>query len=242
MGPGARAARLHLDHQGPPRGVGAAGRLRAQPPQGAAPGGADLARRQRLHAGALAARLAPQPPRVRRSRDRVRAHPARPPRRLAGAACARLLDARELARRPEQRVLIHHEEFGERLLGVLAGYLLYAFPEQFTSGPNAVVAIEKITGRQLGAAGREIVAVTVDEGSSQPCRKALPDMGLRDASSIDGPARARRARRAPRGADAPAAVRGRRRAARRPDRGERVRRRSTTPSTTARCARRSAAS
>jgi hypothetical protein len=47
---------------------------------------------------------------------------------------------------------------------VLAGYLLYAFPEQFTSGPNAVVAIEKITGRQLGAAGREIVAVTVEEG------------------------------------------------------------------------------
>ena len=47
---------------------------------------------------------------------------------------------------------------------VLAGYLLYAFPEQFTTGPNAVVAIEKITGRQLGAAGREIVAVTVEEG------------------------------------------------------------------------------
>ena len=65
---------------------------------------------------------------------------------------------------PRERVLIHHEEFGDRLLGVLAGYLLYAFPEQFTTGPNAVVAIEKITGRQLGAAGREIVAVTVEEG------------------------------------------------------------------------------
>ena len=65
---------------------------------------------------------------------------------------------------PEQRVLIHHEEFGERLLGVLAGYLLFAFPQQFRSGPNAVVAIERITGRQLGAAGREIVSITVNEG------------------------------------------------------------------------------
>jgi hypothetical protein len=65
---------------------------------------------------------------------------------------------------PEERVLVHHEEFGERLLGVLAGYLLYAFPDVFTTGPRAAVAIEQITGRQLGSAGREIVTVTVEEG------------------------------------------------------------------------------
>ncbi|MFM8304415.1 MAG: hypothetical protein ACKOA9_08985 [Actinomycetota bacterium] len=65
---------------------------------------------------------------------------------------------------PEERVLVHHEEFGERLLGVLAGYLMYAFPEVFTSGPEAAVAVEQITGRQLGAAGRAIVQVSVDEG------------------------------------------------------------------------------
>jgi len=65
---------------------------------------------------------------------------------------------------PDERVLVHHEEFGERLLGVLAGFLLYAFPEVFTTGPDAAVAIERITGRQLGAAGREIVALTVDAG------------------------------------------------------------------------------
>ena len=65
---------------------------------------------------------------------------------------------------PDARVLVHHEEFGERLLGVLAGYLLYAFPDVFTTGPEAAVAIERITGRQLGAAGRELVAVTVEEG------------------------------------------------------------------------------
>lgn len=65
---------------------------------------------------------------------------------------------------PAERVLVHHEEFGERLLGVLAGYLLFARPDVFASGPQAVVAVERITGRQLGAAGREIVAVTVEEG------------------------------------------------------------------------------
>jgi len=60
---------------------------------------------------------------------------------------------------PEERVLVHHEEFGE-----LAGYLMYAFPDVFTSGPEAAVAVERITGRQLGAAGREIVQVSVEEG------------------------------------------------------------------------------
>jgi hypothetical protein len=62
---------------------------------------------------------------------------------------------------PTERVLIHHEEFGDRLLGVLAGYLLYA--GFVTEGPHAVVVIERITGRQLGATAREVVAATVEE-------------------------------------------------------------------------------
>ena len=57
--------------------------------------------------------------------------------------------------------LIHHEEFGDRLLGVLAGYLLYA--GFVTEGPHAVVVIERITERQLGATAREVVAATVEE-------------------------------------------------------------------------------
>jgi hypothetical protein len=62
---------------------------------------------------------------------------------------------------PNEKVLIHHEEFGDRLLGVLAGYLLYT--GLVAEGPHAVVVIEKITGRQLGATAREIVAITVEE-------------------------------------------------------------------------------
>jgi hypothetical protein len=60
-----------------------------------------------------------------------------------------------------ERVLMHHEEFADRLLGVVAGFLLYQ--GVVSEGPHAIVVLEKITGRQLGSVGREIVAVTVDE-------------------------------------------------------------------------------
>ncbi|HZP30401.1 MAG TPA: hypothetical protein VFC99_15710 [Acidimicrobiia bacterium] len=71
---------------------------------------------------------------------------------------------------PAEKVLVHHEEFGERLMGVLAGFLLYT--GKVTEGPHAIVVIEKITGRQLGAAGREIVAVTIEEGIARDRRPA----------------------------------------------------------------------
>ena len=57
---------------------------------------------------------------------------------------------------------MHHEEFGDRLLGVVAGFLLYS--GLVHEGPHAIVVLEKLTGRQLGSVGREIVAVTVNEG------------------------------------------------------------------------------
>ena len=67
---------------------------------------------------------------------------------------------------PVERVLIHHEEFGERLMGVLAGFLLYAGVVQ--EGAHAIVMMEKITGRELGAPGREIVAAAVTSGLVRP--------------------------------------------------------------------------
>lgn len=69
---------------------------------------------------------------------------------------------------PSERVLIHHEEFGERLIGVLAGYLL--FTGIVSQGPHAIVLIEKITGRELGAPGREVVAATLEAGLGHPSR------------------------------------------------------------------------
>jgi hypothetical protein len=60
-----------------------------------------------------------------------------------------------------ERVLIHHEEFGERLLGVLSGYLIYT--GVLIEAPHAIVAMEKMTGRELGSLGREIVATVAEE-------------------------------------------------------------------------------
>jgi hypothetical protein len=75
---------------------------------------------------------------------------------------------------PAERVLMHHEEFGDRLLGVVAGFLLYS--GLVHEGPHAIVVLEKLTGRQLGSVGREIVAVTVNEGLFRYPRPAPPPL------------------------------------------------------------------
>jgi hypothetical protein len=62
---------------------------------------------------------------------------------------------------PNEKILIHHEEFGDRLLGVLGGYLLFC--GLVDTGPHAISIMEKLTGRNLGAEGREIISVTIDE-------------------------------------------------------------------------------
>jgi hypothetical protein len=69
---------------------------------------------------------------------------------------------------PTERVLLHHEEFGDRLLGVIAGYLFYS--GLVDEGPHAIVAGERLAGRELGATGREIVAVTVEENIVRSAR------------------------------------------------------------------------
>jgi hypothetical protein len=69
---------------------------------------------------------------------------------------------------PAEKVFLHHEEFGDRVLGELAGYLVYSGLVQ--EGPHAISVIEKITGRNLGADGREMVAVTIAENLRRPAR------------------------------------------------------------------------
>jgi len=62
---------------------------------------------------------------------------------------------------PEQTIIVHLEEFGDRLCGVLSGYLLFA--GLVDTGPIAISVIERLTGKQMGPPGREIVSVTLDE-------------------------------------------------------------------------------
>ena len=55
------------------------------------------------------------------------------------------------------KVIVHHDELGDRLEGAMAGYLVFVglVPEE----PRAVAIVEHVLQRQMGPAGREIVAV-----------------------------------------------------------------------------------
>lgn len=85
--------------------------------------------------------------------------------RVGGDLAARLpevyMTIADLLDDPDQRVLVHLEEFGDRLCGVLAGYLLYA--GLVDTGPLAVSIVERLTQRQMGPPGREVVSVTLEE-------------------------------------------------------------------------------
>ena len=56
-------------------------------------------------------------------------------------------------------VLVHQEELGDRISGLMAGYLLWA--GLLPSGPQAISVVERIVDRQMGPAGRELVALSV---------------------------------------------------------------------------------
>ena len=59
-----------------------------------------------------------------------------------------------------EKVLIHQDELGDRLAGLMAGYLLWS--GLVPQGPHAITIIEQIVERQLGAAGRELVAMSAN--------------------------------------------------------------------------------
>lgn len=54
-----------------------------------------------------------------------------------------------------RKLVLHGDELSERLIGFLAGYLVWnaMVPEP----PRAIALIEHITGRQIGADGRQLV-------------------------------------------------------------------------------------
>jgi hypothetical protein len=67
-----------------------------------------------------------------------------------------------------ERILLHQEELGDRLMGVVAGYLRWS--GMVPSGPQAIAVVEKILARQMGPAGRELVAMapTLDGHATEP--------------------------------------------------------------------------
>jgi hypothetical protein len=56
-----------------------------------------------------------------------------------------------------ERILIHGEEVNDRLMGVVAGYLRWS--GMVPSSPQTIAVVEKLLHRQMGPAGRELVAL-----------------------------------------------------------------------------------
>jgi hypothetical protein len=73
--------------------------------------------------------------------------------------------------RTGERILVHQDELGDRIMGVMAGYIRWSgmLPE----GPRAIAVVEQILSRQMGSAGRRLVAMV----DSLPARKVPPDPG-----------------------------------------------------------------
>ena len=55
-----------------------------------------------------------------------------------------------------EKLVMHQEEVGDRICGLVAGYLLWARLVPY--GPQAISITERLTERQLGPHGRELVA------------------------------------------------------------------------------------
>jgi hypothetical protein len=55
-----------------------------------------------------------------------------------------------------ERVLVHQEELGDGVVGAVAGFLLWS--GRLPGGPQAIAVAERLSGRQLGPNGRELVS------------------------------------------------------------------------------------
>jgi len=59
-----------------------------------------------------------------------------------------------------ERILVHAEEVNDRLMGVVAGYLRWS--GMVVSSPQTIAVVEQLLHRQMGPAGRELVALAPD--------------------------------------------------------------------------------
>jgi hypothetical protein len=62
--------------------------------------------------------------------------------------------------RKGEHLLVHQDELGDRLMGAVAGYILWSgiLPD----GPRSIAVVEQILSRQMGSAGRVLVALVPD--------------------------------------------------------------------------------
>ena len=75
-----------------------------------------------------------------------------------------------------ERILVHQEELGDRTVGVVAGYLLWS--GRLPSGPQAITALEHMTGHALGPSGRELVSYAAQlSAAGSGARPRVPASG-----------------------------------------------------------------
>lgn len=65
-----------------------------------------------------------------------------------------------------EKLLMHQEEVGDRLMGVVGGFLLFA--GLMEDGPQTIVVVERLLGRQMGPPGRELIALAPELRSPRP--------------------------------------------------------------------------
>jgi hypothetical protein len=65
-----------------------------------------------------------------------------------------------------EKLVMHQEEVGDRICGLVAGYLLWA--RLVPHGPQAISITERLTERQLGPHGRELVATAEQLRDEKP--------------------------------------------------------------------------
>jgi hypothetical protein len=85
-----------------------------------------------------------------------------------------------------EKLLLHQEELGDRVQGIMAGYLVYG--GLVPSAAQAISILERINQRQMGPAGRELVAIAVElaprtarGGDGAPAAARKPGAGRRPA-------------------------------------------------------------
>ncbi len=78
---------------------------------------------------------------------------------LAGPLSQLYPSMREWLREGE-KLLVHQDELGDRVMGIIAGYLRWSglIPDE----PRAITAAEQLLKRQMGAAGRQTVALAAE--------------------------------------------------------------------------------
>jgi hypothetical protein len=83
--------------------------------------------------------------------------------------------------RSGERILIHQDELSDRVMGIAGGFLLWS--GLLSEGPRAITVLEQIAKRQMGSAGRAVIALVGELlGTADAAPSPVP------AAKVDPPA------------------------------------------------------